>query len=155
MTTNSPERAPNLVALDVLLGEWKVEASIPLIGPTPIGGRMLVAWDLDGQFLRQDSKVFDPAAPDSVSLIGPDPARGGYLQHYFDSRGIARLYAMELRDGVWSLLRTAPDFSELKFCQRFTATFSDDGHTITGAWEMSRDGVQWDQDFDLIYRRVT
>jgi hypothetical protein len=47
---------------------------------------------------------------------------------------------------VW---RAAPEFH-----QRFTATFSDDGATISGAWEMAEDGVHWHHDFDLTYRQI-
>jgi hypothetical protein len=148
-------RPPNLVALDVFLGEWRVEASIPLIGPAPIEGRMLFEWTLDGQFLMQRSTVSHPDAPDSMAIIGPDGAADNYLQHYFDSRGIARVYAMNLSNGVWTLIRETADFSELKFSQRFIGTFSEDTHTITAAWETSQDGVKWDHDFDLAYRRVT
>ena len=72
------------------------------------------------------------------------------LQHYFDSRGIARIYQMTFADKVWTLQRIAgaPDFS-----QRFTGTFGDDD-TIVGRWESSRDGSNWDPDFDLTYTRV-
>lgn len=38
--------------------------------------------------------------------------------------------------------------------QRFTATLSDDGNTITGRWEIAEDGTNYTTDFDLIYRRV-
>jgi hypothetical protein len=31
--------------------------------------------------------------------------------HYFDSRGLARIYEMTLDGGVWTFSRTAPDFS--------------------------------------------
>ena len=142
------------MALDVLLGEWNVEASIPSIGPTPIEGRTLFEWDLDGHFLRQRSTVSHPDAPDSVAIIGPDPQGHSYVQHYFDARGIARVYVMNLGNGVWTLTREAADFSELRFSQRFTGTFSEDGRTIAGGWEMSPDGVNWDHDFDLTYWRV-
>ena len=74
--------------------------------------------------------------------------------HYFDSRGIARVYAMSLEDGVWTLWREAPDFSSLDFAQRFTGTFSDDGTTIVGRWETAHDGATWEHDFDLTYVRV-
>src|ERR1700733_12674952 len=139
MRMNPKARPPNLVALDVLLGEWTLEASIP-IESTETEARTIFEWDLDGQFLTQRSMVSHPDAPDSLAIIGPDPDRGGYLQHYFDSRGIVRVYAMKLADGVWTLIRDAPDFSELRFSQRFRGTFSDDGNTIRGAWEMSQDG---------------
>ena len=40
------------------------------------------------------------------------------------------------------------------FSQRFAATLSDDGNTITGQWEIAEDGTNYTTDFDLIYRRV-
>jgi hypothetical protein len=40
------------------------------------------------------------------------------------------------------------------FSQRFTGTFSEDGNTITGRWEIAEDGADFTTDFDLIYRRV-
>ena len=47
-----------------------------------------------------------------------------------------------------------PDFSPLDFAQRFTGTFSDDGQTIAGDWEIAHDGSTWEHDFDLTYVRV-
>jgi hypothetical protein len=37
---------------------------------------------------------------------------------------------------------------------RALATFSDDGNTITGRWEIADDGTNYTTDFDLIYRRL-
>ena len=76
------------------------------------------------------------------------PARG-----YFDSRGIARVYAMDFRDGVWTLLRKTPDFTPLEFAQRFIGTFSADGRRIDGRWEQSKDGSDWALDFHLSHTR--
>jgi hypothetical protein len=47
-----------------------------------------------------------------------------------------------------------PDFPPLDFQQRFTGTFSQDGHTITGAWETRFEGAGWEHDFTLTYRRA-
>jgi hypothetical protein len=63
----------------------------------------------------------------------------------FDSRSIARIYQMSLCDGVWKLWHDAPGFS-----QRFEGAYSDDWMTISGRWEKSADGVQWELDFDSI-----
>ena len=77
------------------------------------------------------------------------------LQHYFDSRGVARVYEMGLENGVWTLPGRKPDFSPLKFWQRFAGRFSDDGRTIQGTWEMSEDeGSTWEVDFDLKFTKV-
>src|SRR3712207_9243921 len=65
----------------------------------------------------------------SVAIMGYDEGRGTLLQHYFDSRGVARVYEMGLDDGVWTLSRTKPDFSPLRFWQRFSGRFSPDERT--------------------------
>jgi hypothetical protein len=105
------------------------------------------------QFLIQRWEVDHPDAPDGLAVIGA--ADDGYVQHYFDSRGVARVYGMSFGDGVWKLWRTSADFSPLDFSQRFTGTFSDDGASIEGRWETSGDGSTWELDFDLTYTKVT
>jgi hypothetical protein len=56
---------------------------------------------------------------------------------------------MSIGNGEWKLWREGEPLS-----QRFTATLSDDGNTITGRWEIAEDGTNYTTDFDLIYRRV-
>jgi len=53
---------------------------------------------------------------------------------------------MSLDGGVWRLWRDAPGF-----WQRYTGQISDDGNTITGAWNSRRDGREWKRDFGLSY----
>ncbi len=96
-------------------------------------------------------EVEHPDAPDGIAIIGLDANGSGYLQHYFDSRGVARVYEMTFADNVWRLERhaAAPDFS-----QRFTGAFGRDRNTIVGRWESSSDGSNWNADFDLAYTRT-
>jgi hypothetical protein len=143
--------AAELAALDALVGAWSMEAVFPRTGPSDVRGRTVFEWALGGRFLVQRAEVPHPDAPDVIAMIGLDAGSGELLQHYFDSRGVVRLYSMTLRDGVWTLLRhaQAPDFS-----QRFIGTFSDDGDTIAGAWERANDGSDWEHDFDLVYTRA-
>ena len=54
---------------------------------------------------------------------------------------------------VWTLSRDEADFSPLEFRQRFTGTFSDDGRTIEGTWEICHDGATWEKDFAITYTR--
>ena len=95
-----------------------------------------------------------PGVPNGVAVIGFNPDRGAYLQHQFDSRGVARVYEMGFADGVWTLARGEPDFWPLDFHQRWSGTFSPDGNTITGRWESSSDGADWEHDFGLRYERI-
>jgi hypothetical protein len=106
-------------------------------------------------FLVQRVEISLPEAPNSIAIIGADPGGAAFAQHYFDSRGVVRVYAMTIEDGVWTLRRDSPDFSDLNFWQRYSGTFSADGDTIDGRWEASNDeGATWEKDFDLVYRRV-
>ncbi|MBV8691709.1 MAG: hypothetical protein JOZ37_05650 [Actinobacteria bacterium] len=144
--------ADNLDALEPFIGTWTVEAVFP--GDMSGTGTCTFEW-MDGKrFLVQRTSVPDPA-PDSLAIIGPDEATGAYRQHYFDTRGVARVYAMTFDGNLWELTRTEADFSPLDFSQRFTGTVADGGDTIIGAWQTSDDGVDWKHDFDLTYRRTT
>ena len=147
-------RSAALERLNAFVGEWSIQAKFQFAEPTGIVGRTVFEWALGGQFLVQRPEVPHPDAPDSILIIGLNPGGDAYSQHYFDSRGVVRVYAMDLSDGVWTLLRDSPDFSPLNFSQRFIGTFGDDGNTIDGRWESSSDGSSWELDFDLTYARV-
>ena len=146
------EQHEAITQLSPLIGEWSMEAAFPASGPSGVRGRALFEWLPGGGFLVQRWEVPHPDAPDGIAIVGA-AGGDGYLQHYFDSRGVARLYEMSFGDGLWTLSRTAADFSPLSFSQRFTARFSDDGDTIAGRWEMSHDGSSWELDFELTYTR--
>lgn len=68
--------------------------------------------------------------------------------HYFDSRGVFRVYEVTIDDAGWRIWRDAPGFS-----QRFVGTFSDGGDAIDGQWELCRDDVNWINDLQITYRR--
>jgi hypothetical protein len=139
--------------LEPFLGEWTMQVAFP--GASPLtGGRVVFEWMAGERFLIERWDVPVPEAPDGLAIIGFDEGRGTFLQHYFDSRGIARVYEMSLEDGVWKLWRDSPDFSPLDFAQRYTGTFSDDGKSIVGRWEIAHDGSTWEHDFDLTYIRI-
>jgi hypothetical protein len=131
--------------LDALVGQWAIEISHPSDPTAVITGRAVFEWLSGGHFLVERWNIAHPDFPDGIAVIGQS------TQHYFDSRGVARVYEMSLADGVWKLWREPepPDFS-----QRFTATFSEDGTVIAGCWEIAHDGSTYERDFDLTFRKV-
>lgn len=138
---------PALSRLDVFVGEWETEASI---GGQSIGhGRAVFEWLEGGAFLIQHWDVEEAEFPNATAIFGPDDSTETYCMLYFDSRGVSRIYQMSLSDGVWKMWREAPGF-----WQRFMGTFSDDGRSIRGGWEKSKDGSDWEHDFDLTYTKV-
>jgi Protein of unknown function (DUF1579) len=142
-------------ALQPLVGEWNLEPKFSFPVPDDATGRVVFEWMSGGRFLVERWEVSIPEAPDGIAIIGPDESGEGYLQHYFDSRGVARVYRMGFVGGLWTLSRTEPDFSPLDFSQRYEGRVSDDGTTIEGAWEICEDGENWKKDFDLTYRRIS
>jgi hypothetical protein len=148
---NRSVRRAALERLEAFVGEWIEQVAIPDVPD----GRMVFEWALDRQFLIQRSEIPHPDFPDSIAIIAVSQDEDAYTQHYFDSRGVVRVYSMSLRNGTWTVVRDAPDFTPLDFSQRFTGTFADGGRMIAGAWESSKDSVHWAHDFDVTYTRVT
>lgn len=141
--------------LAAFIGEWRMQATFKDTPATDAGASVVFEWLPGERFLIERWEVPVPEAPDGIAIIGADPEHhGNYLQHYFDSRGVARVYKMSFDDGIWKLWRDTPDFSPLDFPQRYAGSLSDDGNTISGAWEICHDGVTWVHDFDLTYTRL-
>jgi hypothetical protein len=147
---DQPERSAALQRLDAFVGRWELElvfpSDPPLVGQTQATFQWL---DERRFFLVYRAGTEGSGFPVGHCLIGADDALETYTVLYSDSRGIARLYQMSLQDGVWRQWRDDPAFA-----QRFSATFSEDGRTIKGQWEIAEDGVNWRHDFDLTYTRV-
>jgi len=146
-TTNS---ADALRRLERFVGAWDLTVDLP---GAPVG-RTTFEWALGERYLVQRTEIPHSQAPDSLIVVAFDDAAGRYVQHYFDSRGVVRIYKMTLTDREWTLLRDEPDFSPLDFHQRFVSTFSDDGDRIDGQWQTGDGDGGWKKDFDLSYARV-
>src|SRR5687768_16242987 len=97
-----------MALLRPLLGEWRLETS--LAAPDGVRARTVFEEGPGGRFLVQRWEVDLPEAPDGLSVITEDTGSGGYLQHYFDSRGVVRLYAMTFDGRTWTLTRDRADF---------------------------------------------
>jgi hypothetical protein len=145
---DQPTAAEALRKLEPLVGAWDLVGSPPGGEPWPGGGRSTFEWHPSGAHLVQRTVVELPEAPDSTCIIGCDAANGTYFQLYSDERGVSRVYEMSIGDGQWKLWRSGQPFA-----QRFTAALSEDGTTMLGRWEKSDDGVNYEADFDMTYRR--
>jgi hypothetical protein len=143
--------------LEKLVGAWESETVAD--GRVVALGLTVYGWLEGGKFLVQHADgELTQAAPEiwrenwplpSTSIIGVDDAAGGFSMLYADARNVFRIYQMAVEKDVITLWREAPGFH-----QRFTGTFDTAGDTLTARWERSPDGVQWDKDFDMVYRRL-
>ena len=145
MTTT---RAPELEPFDGLVGAWDSTATHPSLPGVEVPGTSSFEWLEGGHYLIGRSRNEHADFPDSLLVIGADG--DGLVMHYYDSRGVERVYGTSLRDGVWRLWRDDPDFA-----QRFVGTFGNGGSTITGLWEVAEDGGQWADDLAITYRRAS
>jgi len=154
---------PALLPLDRLVGTWTTEATHPAFPGGVVHGAVIVEWLEGERFLIHRARTDHPDFPDSISIIGftdrdrvdnaqgNDAAAAGKPQltmHYFDSRGVFRVYDVSIDDQAWRIWRDAPGFS-----QRFTGTVTDGGNTIAGGWQLCEDDVNWRDDLKITYRR--
>jgi hypothetical protein len=142
----------SLTDLNQLVGEWTLEATHPAFPDLVVRGRSSFEW-LDGKkFMIQRSTTDHPDFPNSISVIGAmsDDDDERLSMHYYDSRGVDRVYSLEMSEGVLTIARDAPGFS-----QRLEAELADDGDTFGGVWQLSRDDETWANDLEITYRRAT
>ena len=151
---NDRTARPALAALEPLVGEWEMEASVD--GRPMARGRTTFEWMEGRAFLLQhadaeapeDSPWRDHAPFPVTTIIGVDDSSGEFAMLYADAREVFRMYRMSISDGTWTVWRDDPGFF-----QRFIGEFSDDRRTIEGRWEQSPDGSTWTRDFDMTYTR--
>jgi Protein of unknown function (DUF1579) len=99
-----------------------------------------------GLLHRVDARMGDDRV-EGAEVIGYDPGRGSYVTQYFGSDGPEAYEAsLEEVEGelVWRMWTGS---------QRFAGTFSADGATITGHWELLDDDDNWQPWMDITLTR--
>jgi hypothetical protein len=139
-----------------LVGDWTTEATHPQMPGVVITGSSTFEW-LDGErFVIFRSHNEHPDVPDAVAVIGDTD---GMHMHYFDSRGVYRLFELTMIDDGWTIAmgRESPTGSfapgDKPFSQRMTFRFEQADQTMSGKGQLSHDDVNWDDDLEITYRR--
>ena len=131
-----------------LVGSWTTEATHPALRDTVVSGQSAFEWLEDQRFLIQRSHYDHPEIPDAIAVMGI--IDGKPSMHYFDPRGVHRVFALNVTANTWRFWNDTPGFS-----QRFTGTLSEDRNTINGEAQLSRDdGATWKHDLAITYRRL-
>jgi len=141
-------RNPQLAAFEPLVGEWTFEATHPMFPTTVVHGHMTYEWLEGERFLVQRSRNDHPDFPDSISVIG-FADEDELSVHYFDSRGVFRIYRIAMAGDTLRMWRDVPGFS-----QRMQGTLSEDGATLTVTGQLSRDDETWEEDLATTFTRV-
>lgn len=128
--------------LDRLLGDWEFTMDHSAMAE-PITGQQRYEHVLEGAFVLHQWNYDHPDFPNAMAVLSNN------RYHYFDVRGITRIFDVEVDDDGWSMIRLDPDFS-----QRYRARFvSSDVIETTG--DASYDnGVTWQHDFTMTCNRV-
>jgi hypothetical protein len=130
------------MSLDRLLGSWDITMQ-HVAKREPVAGKQRYEWVLDGAFLMQDSTYEHPEFPDAIAMLDDTSC------HYFDVRGVTRLFDLEIDESGWSMIRRDADF-----WQRSAVTFVG-ADAMDGTGENSYDGgATWQHDFSLSYARL-
>jgi hypothetical protein len=136
----------NLEPLNALVGEWTIEATHPAFPGQVVNGHATAEWLEGERFLLQRTNAEHPDFPDALSVLGETDE--GLVSHYFDSRGVHRIYRLAIDDRTWRLWREEPGFN-----QRFTGSLDATGDRIDGLWEASSDGSTWEPDLGITFIR--
>ena len=140
-----------------LIGEWHGEGEIPMEPPMKLSVEAKI--ERLGKFIVFSSAGEPAEVPASVSIIGGAPEGEPQPMHYFDSRGVKRLFLMALEGSTLKIWRApgedwnGPDGPG--FNQRFIGELSTDGKTIKARWErgVGEAGDEWGLDFPISYFR--
>jgi Protein of unknown function (DUF1579) len=166
MTKSSSAQAPEQPStpglehrrLDVFVGKWNMEGQQydGLIGPAAkINAVNTYQWLTGGFFLvhRFEGHVGDSEAA-CIEIIGHDAASQSYPTHSFYNNGITNEWRARERDGVWTFTGDW-QLGGKSLKVRCTTVFSDSGNTMTGKWEHSSDGSNWQTFWDVKATKTT
>jgi len=140
---------PTLQSFEGLVGEWRTTGSHPYLPGTTLHGRTSFDWLEEGAFLIMRSEIDNPNFPSGVAIFGSGDVAKDYFMLYFDERSISRKYDVTMKGNTLEWWRDEPSFP-----QRFTIAIEDDGNTMVGEGEMSRDGAAWEKDLALTFVRL-
>jgi hypothetical protein len=130
-------------ALDRLLGTWEVTMHHSAMSE-PVTGRQRYERVLEGSFVLQQWTYDHPDFPNAMALLSED------RYHYFDVRGITRVFDFEVDDAGWSMIHLDEVFS-----QRQTARFRGPDVMVSTGEKSHDKGITWQHDFTMTYQRVT
>ena len=129
--------------LERLLGTWDL-AMRHVAVDLPVLGRQVWTPVLDDRFVHLDWTYAHPDFPDALAVLD------GTVMHYFDVRGVVRVFSMTVDDAGWTTARRDDDF-----WQRSRARF-DGPDAMSGVGENSHDqGRTWEHDYDIRWTRAS
>ena len=131
------------MGLDHLLGTWNITMRHAEM-VEPVAGQQRYERVLGDAFVMLHWTFDHPEFPDALALLNESTF------HYFDVRGVTRVFDFEIGKSAWTMIRRDDDF-----WQRCRVRLTD-VDAMAGTGENSFDGgATWQHDFDIVYSRVS
>ena len=142
-----------------LIGQWQAEGQMPLEPPMRISGKATI--ERLGEFIVFRTMAEQAEVPDSLSIIGGAPDGEPQPMHYFDARGVQRLYLTAIDGSTWEVWR-APGEDWNGPQARASTSASSARSRLTAPpsrarWErgIGDAGDAWAIDFPITYHRTS
>jgi hypothetical protein len=143
----SGSEQPELEGWQRFVGTWATETTHPLLPATVVHGQCTFEWLEGRRFVIQHSHHDHSEIPDAMrSPASPMGSCRCITSTTAASTGCTQLASAKAPGGSGA---TRPASRSA-----FTGTFGDDGDTIAGQGELSRNGENWEDDLAITYRRV-
>lgn len=144
--------------LGVFVGEWHTKGRqiADTVGPAAdISAVETYEWLAGGKYLihRFHGQVGDGDAS-CVEIVGFDAAGDRFPVHTFYNNGLHNEWTYREQGGAWTLTGEFPGEGGPMHV-RNTVRFGAGGDTLTGKWEQSKDGADWQTFWEVEARRVT
>jgi hypothetical protein len=140
--------APELKRLETLIGKWKNDIEFKNDPDNSGTGSVTYEW-MEGRFFiveRFEQRFAKEGTHQGISIIGYDGESRACLSHFFDNHGNIREYRLTIEDRQFKV--SGP-------WERFTGEISKDESRITGTWELSKDGSNWQYLCDSTLTRLS
>jgi hypothetical protein len=140
-----------------LIGEWHGRGEIPAEPPMKVTVEARI--ERLGKFIVIRSLGEPAEMPDTIAIIGGALDGQPQPMHYFDDRGVKRLYMTAVKGSTWRIWRAPEEDwngpNGPGFDQRFIGEIAADGKTIEARWErgVGSSGDTWELDFGISYDR--
>ena len=134
--------------LSPFVGTWKTTGATRATADAPserIDATDRYEWMEGGFFLLHHVDSRTPYAGKALEIIGQDTVGDRYRVTGYDSEGRTRTSTYELKGRE---LRISAE------TERLTGAFSNDGETLNGTWERTKDGLRWLPWKDVTLRKV-
>jgi hypothetical protein len=136
--------------LNIIEGRWKTTGTVtgtPVRPEKKVSGYDTYEW-MPGEYfmLHKVNVLMGDSRTEGTEIIGYDVTNKNYHLQSFDNGGNIDVMSGQIQNGEWSVSNET---------LRFNGRFSDDGHRLTGTWEQSDDGKNWQHFMDVQLEKET